>query len=859
MGTESPDVVAQLDLCPLPTTHRRLIDAHNLWHQTAANYSNSDLFRANLNATIQALRNVTFAVQSEKGVFDAFEAWYTPWQARLMASSVSKWVKDARNLVVKQGDLEAASTADVRLLTWQDDMLAQIPIIPGTSSEVLLNNIRMWELIASATTPSGDLSDAVLEIERRWNLPDLQNREVLDTLGAAYGLLSDLVLDAHAHLGRMDCIQQASPHPLFRATHHRSGTIPCMTANSELRKERFNLATHIQMIPDQSSSPVDGPSLAAAAKRYGMGLDDRAMPWQQADPVLVAERIMYWSKRMLQKDRSVARTMSVRDGAGKWHQAALIASTRAEKHVLIRLVAQFVEQTGADAIIDVCELWMLPQEASEGLTDVNELHKRKNVSGRGEAVQVMVATREGVLRAYITPFSRGVLGGIKLEATQILDQGHATALYLHPVFKVWASHGYLTRPSGKTTRWIWDPDPLDTCYCGGPRRFGSCCASVIRQYSMAELQQCLDEALQQSDFTEAERLAQAVLAQYVIWVRQHTAPTRHIAETLHRDLVAVDIPALDSYVGQLCRVLEAVDRRDDLVPKLRYISGIIGVPEASVRLTALAARLLFENGSRAEAAAELARLGSLDTITDSMAFLLTARVFNRDPAECCRLLERGVEHARSDGEQCFMELQLANHHYHHEDNTSALAIVNAVIERIRVNSELAMALADAFELRWRLTDSVDDFQAAKQELESFENSKATRQLAAMLIDHGDLEEADQLLAKERRDGDVVAHLLTIDVRLRMNRADAARELLRKIPEDQITERLRLPYAYTMGLVALNTKDSELRAAAASMFRNIAIDEGDLPSVFQFMLDTLDADVKEVAPRPSMLGQWFKGI
>ena len=93
----------------------------------------------------------------------------------------------------------------------------------------------------------------------------------------------------------------------------------------------------------------------------------------------------------------------------------------------------------------------------------------------------------------------------------------------------------------------------------------------------------------------------------------------------------------------------------------------------------------------------------------------------------------------------------------------------------------------------------------------------------------------------------------------MNRADAARELLRRIPEDQISERLRLPYAYTVGLVALNTKDSDLRTAAASMFRNIAIDEGDLPSVFQFMLDTLDADAKEVSPRPNILGQWFKGI
>ena len=177
-----------------------MIDAHHLWHQIAANYSNSDLFRANLNATIQALRNITFAVQSEKDVFDAFDAWYTPWQARLKASSVSEWVKDTRNLVVKQGDLEAASTADVRLLTWQDDTLAQIPITPGTSSEVLLNNIPIWELIGGASIPTGDLSSAVLEIERRWNLPDLQNREVLDTLGAAYGLLSDLVLDAHAHL-----------------------------------------------------------------------------------------------------------------------------------------------------------------------------------------------------------------------------------------------------------------------------------------------------------------------------------------------------------------------------------------------------------------------------------------------------------------------------------------------------------------------------------------------------------------------------------------------------------------------------------------------------------------------------------
>jgi hypothetical protein len=40
--------------CPLPQTHRRLIEAHLLWHQTLDRYSDPEAFRANLNATIEA-------------------------------------------------------------------------------------------------------------------------------------------------------------------------------------------------------------------------------------------------------------------------------------------------------------------------------------------------------------------------------------------------------------------------------------------------------------------------------------------------------------------------------------------------------------------------------------------------------------------------------------------------------------------------------------------------------------------------------------------------------------------------------------------------------------------------------------
>jgi hypothetical protein len=62
--------------CPIPKTHRRIAEAHLLWHQAMDAYHDSSTFLANLNSTIQALRNVTFVLQSEKKKIPNFEQWY---------------------------------------------------------------------------------------------------------------------------------------------------------------------------------------------------------------------------------------------------------------------------------------------------------------------------------------------------------------------------------------------------------------------------------------------------------------------------------------------------------------------------------------------------------------------------------------------------------------------------------------------------------------------------------------------------------------------------------------------------------------------------------------------------------------
>lgn len=409
---------------------------------------------------------------------------------------------------------------------------------------------------------------------------------------------------------------------------------------------------------------------------------------------------------------------------------------------------------------------------------------------------------------------------------------------MYPVFKVWAAQGTRAGAQGESVPWLWEPDPLDRCYCGGPGRFGSCCATSVAKHSISDLHRLRVDALHRSDIAAAERFAQAALAQYHIRIREHTAPTRHVANELHQKLVAVDVPALEAHVHHLEEVLRIGGRRADLASRLRHISTVVGVPEVSVRLAAHAARLRYEVGTRAEAAAELELLGDLDDVSDSLALWVAGRVFDSDHAESCRLFQRAIEHADDQRMLCFIELDLADEYRRHENQGRALELVRGVLDRTGGDTDLLDARAPALDMRWRLLDEEADFRTAKQELATMAGSGPKRRLLMMLVDHGDLQEADELLAGELGGEDVVTHLLAIEIRLRTNRVEDAKELLQSVPTDRVTERLRLPYAHTVGLVALCSGNADLAATALGMLRCIDTEEGGLPDDYTGMQEAL---------------------
>jgi hypothetical protein len=263
-------------------------------------------------------------------------------------------------------------------------------------------------------------------------------------------LLSDMVLEAHTLLKRLECIPEQEDHPDFRSPYDRTGTLECMATGVEQRTQRFKLSTLDELSPDMA--PASAPGLLLdEADRYGIDKDGKLAAWQMSDPATVAENVLYRAKRILRKDKCHHRMMFIRDGQGDWHNATLFAADRTEKHLLMRQAAEFVERKGCDALIEVGEVWIEPAKPPSGGIS----HPASAAMGRREALFVGLWTREGLRRTSVTPFKRGPFGGIKIGDTQECDG--KTMLYLEPIIEVWRKQGYIRLSDGNALRRLWEP------------------------------------------------------------------------------------------------------------------------------------------------------------------------------------------------------------------------------------------------------------------------------------------------------------------------------------------------------------------------------------------------------------------
>jgi len=225
--------------CPIPATHDRLFEAHHWWHEMAHWYHEPEPFRFRLGAFIQAARNVTWMLQSEKAVFKDF-SWYNEWVERARADWALQWLNSARVDFVKRQALEPHSWLEMRCV--RNSKYPQ-----GADDDPVLRKVSPFQC-THHYMQMGPPTDHGHNYTRHWSMDGLKGRELLEVCADVYDRLDDLVVKAHKHLGA---------HVVSYAREGSTRRLPCMEDTRKWRLAKTRIRRGKEVLLREPRRPHD--------------------------------------------------------------------------------------------------------------------------------------------------------------------------------------------------------------------------------------------------------------------------------------------------------------------------------------------------------------------------------------------------------------------------------------------------------------------------------------------------------------------------------------------------------------------------------------------------------------------------
>ncbi len=187
-----------LQICPIKDAHDRFMAANHFIYQMAANYHKESYFRYNLNAFIESLRSVTFAIQKQKHNIPNYNIVYPQLQKKMSEDALLKRFKEGRNIVVKEGNLKSGSKLQIGLFKngrmkiafsyqVEDNYLDTIDIFNK------YKNFYVEKFIGSEHNAIGEQ----FGVYRRWVVLELGDGEVLALCSIAWIKIYEILVSIH--------------------------------------------------------------------------------------------------------------------------------------------------------------------------------------------------------------------------------------------------------------------------------------------------------------------------------------------------------------------------------------------------------------------------------------------------------------------------------------------------------------------------------------------------------------------------------------------------------------------------------------------------------------------------------------
>ena len=410
--------------CPLAPTEQRLSDCLSMWVDVRANYFSPNSFRLSLNNCIQAMRNVTFVLQKAGGSFGNFDAWYAGWQDKMRKDKIMRWLVEARNVIVKEGDLSTSSRLRLAVVeTWFDPPYVELEAPPLIETEDFV------KFLANNQAGKVDLKVGLLRAERRWIDEELKESELLEALSHVFIVLSDLLFDAHENL--------YYPEDLLTCPWYIR-QIPCKGQLPECMKaQEWDRTVWLDLNTGQILRPVDFPVRKIDDEELRNHYPDLHQPAgkgkKPAGLKEEADMLFGGAKTILCADGFHAPIAMLGYSDGRRDIIGLQMLNRTDKHHAIRTLAAEVERSGATSIILIGETWVSNTDKYR-LTPVG----LESPTLR-EALRLAAANADGETYTRVVFFTKDEDGKVNLGKESSACPSEINIL--KPIRKVW-SKGY---------------------------------------------------------------------------------------------------------------------------------------------------------------------------------------------------------------------------------------------------------------------------------------------------------------------------------------------------------------------------------------------------------------------------------
>jgi hypothetical protein len=413
---------------PGATANKRLFDARTHWVRALDAYFSPEDFRIEINACIQALRNVTFVLQADKARIPNFDHWYGGWQSRMRADDRMKWSVEARNTIVKAKDLELHSKLRASLVGSYLD--SEIPTLQAQFSPQITTANILAEF-RKRGIPDEYMQHAQLRIERRWVINDFPASEFLELLAYCWTFLSRVLIDLpNASTGTPPAEGWGLP--------------PCMVDDGECRSIWIKVSTAEVSLLDTSSAgtiskgDIDPAAQADIIAKYGLA----SMPTPPRTGNELRDRALFifeMAKTMLKVDGHHVFTVMLFTHGNKAIFLELRPEDRSDKYRMWRTVASEVKRIQAKSLICIAEAWTATIQCGQ------PFQHAADVPNRGEALNLIAASEDGTGFTFSAPFTRV---GAEIVIQEAEEFSLDTVNTIAPVLAVWKEMAEARRIGG---------------------------------------------------------------------------------------------------------------------------------------------------------------------------------------------------------------------------------------------------------------------------------------------------------------------------------------------------------------------------------------------------------------------------